>query len=140
MSLNKVMLIGQIADEPRVYYQDKGVPTVNITLVTTTPGRTLPNGTVVPETSEWHSIWMWDNLARIAEIELHKGDRLYVEGALHTRSFTDRNGTQHKRAEIWATEMDVLWAKSRAAKAQQAKESTSEQTSKTDNKDNKLPF
>ena len=70
MSLNKVMLIGRLADEPKVYYQNKGVPTVNLTLVTTTPGRMLPNGTVVPDSNEWHSIWLWDDLARTAEVDM----------------------------------------------------------------------
>ncbi|MDE6159982.1 MAG: single-stranded DNA-binding protein [Bacteroidaceae bacterium] len=141
MSLNKVMLIGRLAEEPKVYYQNKGVPTVNLTLVTTTPGRTLPNGTVIPDSNEWHSIWLWDNLARIAEVELHRGDQLYIEGSLHTRSFSDRSGMQHKRAEIWATEMDVLWAKSRIQKAQQAREEASKQQSDENKEtDNKIPF
>lgn len=141
MSLNKVMLIGRLAEEPKVYYQNKGVPTVNLTLVTTTPGRTLPNGTVIPDSNEWHSIWLWDNLARIAEVELHRGDQLYIEGSLHTRSFSDRSGMQHKRAEIWATEMDVLWAKSRIQKAQQAREEASKQQGDENKEtDNKIPF
>lgn len=141
MSLNKVMLIGRLAEEPKIYYQNKGVPTVNLTLVTTTPGRTLPNGTVIPDSNEWHSIWLWDNLARIAEVELHRGDQLYIEGSLHTRSFSDRSGMQHKRAEIWATEMDVLWAKSRIQKAQQAREEASKQQSDENKEtDNKKPF
>lgn len=141
MSLNKVMLIGRLADEPKVYYQNKGVPTVNLTLVTTTPGRTLPNGTVVPDSNEWHSIWLWNDLARIAEVELHRGDHLYIEGSLHTRSFSDRSGVQHKRAEIWATGMDVLWAKSRMQKAQQAaKENAKPQDDASQASDKNIPF
>lgn len=141
MSLNKVMLIGRLADEPKIYYQNKGVPTVNLTLVTTTPGRTLPNGTVIPDSNEWHSIWLWDDLARIAEVELHRGDHLYIEGSLHTRSFADRSGVQHKRAEIWATGMDVLWAKSRMQRAQQTpKESARQQDSGNKETDDKIPF
>ena len=141
MSLNKVMLIGRLADEPKVYYQNKGVPTVNLTLVTTTPGRTLPNGTVVPDSNEWHSIWLWNDLARIAEVELHRGDHLYIEGSLHTRSFSDRSGVQHKRAEIWATGMDVLWAKSRMQKAQQAaKENAKPQDDASLTSDKNIPF
>lgn len=141
MSLNKVMLIGRLADEPKVYYQNKGVPTVNLTLVTTTPGRTLPNGTVIPDSNEWHSIWLWDNLARIAEVELHRGDHLYIEGSLHTRSFSDRSGIQHKRAEIWATEMDVLWAKARIQKVHQSREeATGQPDGESKETDNKIPF
>lgn len=141
MSLNKIMLIGRLADEPKVYYQNPGVPTVNLTLVTTTPGRTLPNGTVVPDSNEWHSIWLWDNLARVAEVELHRGDHLYIEGSLHTRTFADRSGVQHRRAEIWATEMDVLWAKSRMQRMQQApKEEARKQDSETRETDDKIPF
>ena len=141
MSLNKVMLIGRLADEPKVYYQNKGVPTVNLTLVTTTPGRTLPNGTVVPDSNEWHSIWLWDDLARTAEVELHRGDHLYIEGSLHTRSCADRSGVQHRRAEIWATGMDVLWAKSRMQKAQQAaRENAKPQDNVSPESDKNIPF
>lgn len=135
------MLIGRLADEPKVYYQSQGVPTVNLTLVTTTPGRTLPNGTVVPDSNEWHSIWLWDDLARIAEVELHRGDHLYIEGSLHTRTFSDRSGVQHKRAEIWATGMEVLWAKSRIQKIQQTpKDDANPQNNVTKERDKKIPF
>ena len=54
MSLNKVMLIGNVGKEPDVRYIDNGVCTATLSLATNTPGYTLPNGTQVPERAEWH--------------------------------------------------------------------------------------
>ncbi len=141
MSLNKVILTGEIADEPKVYYQNQGVPTVNVTLTTITPGRSLPNGTMIPETTEWHNIWLWDELAHEAETQLHKGDLLYVEGSLHTRAFNDRSGVHHVRAEIWASDMEIVWSRSRVSKTQPAASHEAEEQSKTsDEPGNKIPF
>ncbi len=141
MSLNKVMLMGEIAEEPKVYYQTHGVPTVNVTLNTVTPSRMRPNGTVIPEVKEWHSIWLWDDLARIAETQLHKGDQLFVEGTLHTRAYNDRSGTHHVRAEIWATGMEIVWSKTMADnKNASPKDNATEQILTNGEPSNKIPF
>ena len=108
MSLNKVMLIGNVGKDPEVRYIDSGVCTAQIALATSTPGYTLPNGTNVPERTEWHNICLWRRLAEVAERYVHKGDKLYIEGELRYRSYTDKKGLTHKVAEIWATNMEML--------------------------------
>lgn len=115
MSLNKVMLIGNVGKEPNIRYIDNGVCTATFPLATTTRGYTLDNGTQVPDRTEWHNIVMWRRLAEIVEKYVHKGDKLYIEGELRTRSYDDRRGTTHHITEIWAREMEMLTPKARTA-------------------------
>lgn len=90
MSLNKVMLIGNVGKDPDIRYIDNGVCTAQVSLATSTPSYTLQNGTQVPERTEWHSIYLWRRLAEIVERYVHKGDKLYVEGELRYRTYTDK--------------------------------------------------
>ena len=85
MSLNKAMLIGNVGKEPNIRYLDNGVCTAAFPLATTTPGYTLPNGTQVPERTEWHNIMLWRKLAEVAEKYVHKGDKLYIEGEIRRK-------------------------------------------------------
>ena len=87
--MNKVMLIGNVGKEPEIKYVDRGVCVANVTLATTERGYTLQNGTEVPERTEWHNIVLWRGLAEIVEKYVHKGDKLYIEGKLHTRSYEE---------------------------------------------------
>lgn len=112
MSLNKVMLIGNVGSAPEVKYVDNGVCTAQISLATSTPGYTLQNGTKVPERTEWHRVLMWRRLAEIVERYVHKGDKLYIEGELRTRNYTDKKGVTHYVTEIWANNMEMLTPKS----------------------------
>lgn len=74
MSLNKVMLIGNVGKEPEVRYVEEGVATAVFSLATTTRGYTLPNGTVVPERTEWHRVLVWRKLAEVVEKYVHTAD------------------------------------------------------------------
>ncbi len=108
MSLNKVMLIGNVGKDPEVRYVDKDVATATFPLATTRRGYTLQNGTEVPEQTEWHNILLWEKLAEMAEKYVHKGDKLYIEGSIRTRSYDDRNGVKRYRTEIWAESLELL--------------------------------
>lgn len=115
MSLNKVMLIGNVGKEPEVRYVDGGMATATLSLATTTRGYTLPNGTQVPERTEWHRILLWRKLAEVVEKYVHTGDKLYIEGELRTRSYTDKQGRTHHITEVWANNMEMLSAKPQVA-------------------------
>lgn len=108
MSLNKVMLIGNVGKDPIVRYVDKDVPTATLSLATSTPGYTLPNGTQVPERTEWHNIILWRKLAEVVEKYVHKGDKLYIEGSLRTRNYVDKQGITRYLTEVWAENMEML--------------------------------
>ena len=100
MSLNKVQLIGNVGKDPDVRYLDNGVAVAAFTLATTDRGYTLANGTQVPERTEWHNIVLWNRLAEIAEKYVHKGDKLYIEGKIRSRSYDDQNGIKRYNMEM----------------------------------------
>lgn len=147
MSLNKVMLIGNVGKEPDVRYIDNGVCTAQVSLATSVPGYTLPNGTQVPERTEWHNIYLWRRLAEVVERYVHKGDKLYIEGELRYRSYTDKKGLTHKVTEIWASNMEMLTPRSQSTQsaqptqpAAQSNPSTQANPFPASDANSKLPF
>ena len=110
--MNKVMLIGNVGKEPEIRYVDQGVCVASVLLATTERGYKLQSGTEVPERTEWHNIVLWRGLAETVEKYVHKGDKLYIEGKLHTRSWDDRNGVKRYVTEVWADAMEMLTPKS----------------------------
>ncbi len=108
MSLNKVMLIGNVGKDPEVRYVEQGVAVAKFPLATTENARTLQNGTQVPERTEWHNIVTWRRPAEYVEKYVHKGDRLFIEGQLRTRTYDDRNGITRYVVEVWADRVEVL--------------------------------
>lgn len=106
--MNKVMLIGNVGVEPEVRYVDAGVAVASLRLATTERGYRLQNGTEVPDRTEWHNIVLWRQLAETVEKYVHKGDKLYIEGKIHTRSYDDRSGQKRYVVEIWAEAMEML--------------------------------
>ena len=108
MSLNKVMLIGNLGRDPEVRYVMQDVPVATFTVATTEKGYRLANGTEVPDQTEWHNVVLWRGLAKIAEQYLHKGDKVYIEGKIKTRTYDDKNGVQKRITEIIAANMELL--------------------------------
>lgn len=108
MSVNKVILIGNVGKDPDVRYLDTGVAVATFSLATTERGYTLQNGTQVPERTEWHNIVLWRGLAQTAEKYVHKGDKLYIEGKIRSRSYDDQNGIRRTIVEIFADNMEML--------------------------------
>ena len=87
MSLNKVILIGNVGRDPEVRYFDSGAAVANFPLATSERGYTLANGTVVPERTEWHNVVVRRDLVSFVEKWVKKGSGLYVEGKIRTRRF-----------------------------------------------------
>ena len=108
MSLNKVMLIGNLGRDPEVRYVMQDVPVATFTVATTEKGYRLANGTEVPDQTECHNGVLWRGLAKIAEQYLHKGDKVYIEGKIKTRTYDDKNGVQKRITEIIADNMELL--------------------------------
>ena len=109
--MNKVMLIGNVGKEPEVKYVDAGVCVASVRLATKERGYTLQNGTEVPERTEWHNVVLWRKLAEVVETYVHTGDKLCIEGQIHTRSYDDQNGIKRYVTEIWAESMEMLTPK-----------------------------
>lgn len=107
MSINKVILVGNVGRDPEVRYVEKK-PLISLSLATTDPARTTADGTTVPERTEWHRVVLWGQLAEYAEKYVRKGTRLYVEGKLRTRVWEDRNTIQRTVTEIVADTLEIL--------------------------------
>ena len=86
MSVNKVILIGNVGKDPDVRYLENNVRVANFPLATTERGYTMSNGTQVPDRTEWHTIVVWRGLAEVAEKYVSKGARLYIEGKIKSRT------------------------------------------------------
>lgn len=108
MSVNKVILLGNVGRDPEVRYLDSGVAVATLSLATTERGYTLQNGTQVPDRTEWHNLVLWRGLAETAEKYVHKGDKLYVEGKIRTRSYDDQTGAKRYVTEIFVDVMEML--------------------------------
>ena len=120
--MNKVMLIGNVGVDPEIRYVDAGVCTAQVRLATTTRGYTLPGGMQVPDRTEWHRLLFWRGLAETVERYVHKGDKLYVEGELRYRTFTDKRGIERHITEIWVSNMEMLTPKAQSPMQMQAQQ------------------
>lgn len=111
MSLNKVILIGNVGRDPEVRYVTDNVPVASFTLATTKRGYKTQDGKEVPEKTEWHNIVLWRGLAKVAEQYVKKGTQVYIEGELQTRSW-EKDGVKHYTTEIIANDMQLLGRRS----------------------------
>ena len=111
MSVNKVILLGNVGQDPRVKYFDAGSAVATFSLATTERGYTLQNGTQIPDRTEWHNIVASNRWAEIVDKYVHKGDKLYVEGKIRTRSYTDQSGATRYVTEIYVDYMEMLTPK-----------------------------
>ena len=141
MSVNKVILIGNVGKDPDVRYLDSGVAVATFSLATTERGYTLQNGTQVPDRTEWHNIVLWRGLAQTAEKYVHKGDKLYIEGKIRSRSYDDQNGIKRTIVEIFVDNMEMLTPRgSVQPQTQTASVQQPVQQPLADNSSDDLPF
>ena len=107
-SVNKVILIGNVGNDPEVRYLDRGVAIANFNLATTERGYIMQNGTQVPDVTEWHSVVLWRNLAEWAQQNVRKSMKLYIEGKLKTRSW-EKDGQIRRKTEVIAENVQILY-------------------------------
>ena len=99
-SVNKVILIGNLGADPEVRRMSSGDAVVNLRLATTESWRDKASGERKDKT-EWHRVVIFnENLAKIAEQYLKKGSKVYIEGQLQTRKYTDKDGVEKYNTEI----------------------------------------
>lgn len=106
--MNKVMLIGNVGIDPDIHYYDQDQAVAQVRLATTERGYTLPNGTQVPDRTDWHTVIFYKGLAKVVEKYVRKGDKLYVEGRIRYRSYDDKKGNRRFLTEIYADNMELL--------------------------------
>ena len=105
-SVNKVILVGNLGQDPEVRYMPNGEAVCNFSIATTDTWKDK-NG-MRQERTEWHNIVMYRRLAEIAGEYLKKGRPVYVEGRIRSRKYTGKDGVERTAFEIEATEMQML--------------------------------
>ena len=105
--VNKVILIGNLGNDPEVRYTPNGNAVANVTLATSTTWRDKQTGEL-QERTEWHRIAFFNRLAEIVGEYLRKGSKVYIEGSLRTRKWQDKNGVDRYTTEVIANEMHML--------------------------------
>lgn len=113
-SVNKVILVGRLGNDPEVRYTATGSAVANISLATSENWKDKQTGEK-QERTEWHRIVFFNKLAEIVAQYLRKGSLIYVEGALQTRKWQDKNGEDRYTTEIVANEMRMLGSKSESS-------------------------
>ncbi len=101
-AVNKVILLGNLGRDPELRYTQSGKAVVKFSLATSDRGRDGQDRT------EWHNIVAWDKLAELANRLCSKGMKVYVEGRLQTREYTDKDGNRRRSTEVVAREMVFL--------------------------------
>ncbi len=105
-AVNKVILIGNLGQDPELRYTGNGTAVCNLRIATNESYKDQEGQLV--EKTEWHSVVAWSRLAEICGEYLKKGSRVYFEGSLQTRSWEDRDGNTRYTTEIKAREMMML--------------------------------
>jgi|YNPMSStandDraft_1061717.scaffolds.fasta_scaffold00088_13 single-strand DNA-binding protein len=126
MSVNKVILIGNVGKDPNVRNINENTPVATFTLATNEIYKDQSGN--LQKTTEWHNIVAWRNLAQLAEKFIRKGTLLYVEGKIRSRTYTDKDNQTRNFYEIVADKIQLLGKKEDI--------STSVETSNTNETDN----
>jgi single-strand DNA-binding protein len=106
MSINKVILVGNVGKDPVIRYFDKGVAKATFPLATSESYTNQQGETIT--TTEWHNIVIWRALAEVAEKTVRKGAQVYVVGKIKTRSYVDKDGVNKYITEIVADALLLL--------------------------------
>ena len=105
-SINKVILIGNVGNTPESRYTPSGSPVTSFSLATNETWLDSDNNKV--NNAEWHNIVAWNKLAEFSNEYLYKGQLIYIEGKLQTRTYKDKDNIQHWRTEIIANVITPL--------------------------------
>lgn len=106
MSVNKVILVGNLGKDPELRYTPSGTPVANFSIATTEKFKDQEGNP--REKTEWHKIVAWRQLAEICGKYLTKGRQVYIEGKIQTSSYEDRDGNRRYITEIVADQMQML--------------------------------
>jgi single-strand DNA-binding protein len=106
MSVNKVILVGNLGKDPELRYTPSGAAVATFSLATTE--RYKDKSGQQQDKTEWHNIVVWNKLAEICSKYLHKGKQVYIEGRIQSRSYDDKDGNKRYITEIVADQMQML--------------------------------
>ena len=106
-SVNKVILIGNLGKDPEVRKLESGALLTRFSIATSEQYTDKVSGKRI-ENTDWHDIVTWRGLAEVSEKFLKKGMKVYIEGKLKKRTWTDKDGQQHNNVDIVADELTIL--------------------------------
>lgn len=140
-SLNKVMLIGNLGKDPEIKVFEGGNMLARFPMATSESYTSRQTNEKVTQT-EWHTIVLRRGLAEVAEKYLHKGDKIFIEGKIKTRSWDDANGEKKYATEIHADNMTMLGSPSgdNTGNAGQGSSSVPADLSQDGDEEDDLPF
>ncbi len=147
MSVNKVILVGNVGKDPETKYLDNNLVVSKFPLATSETYKNKSGESVT--NTEWHNIVLWRGLAEMADKYITKGKQLYIEGKLKTRSYDDANGSKKYITEIYGDVVQMLGRKNETsngggASSHNANDAPAEKNSPFDNDDfngaDDLPF
>jgi single-strand DNA-binding protein len=105
--VNKVILIGNLGQDPETRTTPGGTTVTNIRIATSESWRDKQTGEMKEQT-EWHTVVLWTRLGEIAAEYLRKGSQVYIEGRLRTRKWQDKSGNDRYTTEVVASEMQMM--------------------------------
>lgn len=109
--INKVILVGNLGNDPDVRYTAGGAAIANVSIATTEGWKDRESGEM-QEKTEWHKVVFFGKLAEIVAEYVKKGSQIYIEGRLQTRKWQDKEGNERYTTEIVANEMQMLGGRS----------------------------
>lgn len=115
MSVNKVFLIGNVGQAPKITTFRDGGKIANFTLATTERGFTTKDGRKIEDSTEWHNIVVKNALVSVVEKFVQKGTALFIEGKIATRTYQDNSGQTRYVTEIIAINLQLLGAKPKSS-------------------------
>lgn len=105
--INKVILVGNLGNDPDVKYTQSGATVTTISVATTDAWKDKQSGQM-QERTEWHRVKFFGRLAEIAAEYLRKGRQVYIEGSLRTDKYTGKDGVERYSTDVIANEMQML--------------------------------
>ena len=114
--INKVILIGNLGQDPETRTTPGGTTVTNLRIATSESWRDKQSGEMKEQT-EWHTVVCWNRLGEIAAEYLRKGSQVYIEGSLRTRKWQDKQGNERYSTEIIGNEMQMLGGRGGAGAA-----------------------
>jgi len=138
MSVNKIILLGYLGKDPETKTFSDGGQVTNFSLATTEKGFTTKSGQQIPDRTQWHYIQVNGKMSEVADKYLKKGSKLYLEGIVRYRKYTDSNNVERQITEIHATTFDMLTPKSEGGQTPPDNRTSNESPFSSDDDD--LPF
>ena len=143
-SVNKVILVGNLGKDPEVRRMTSGEPVVNLSVATSDTWRDKASGER-KERTEWHRVVIFnENLAKVAEQYLRKGSKVYLEGALQTRKWSDKDGVEKYSTEVvlqrFRGELVMLDSKGEGGSRERAGAGDAPASFQRDEMEDEIPF